>query len=412
MRMPLTMSLMTSAMGRFGNLHAPQRVSSHFPPLSSKSPVSLFLTLFPVPISIFFFSVWLYRFLTCSLVSWWCGTVPIALATGNTVILKPSEKVPMTMRRVCELFKEAGLPAGVFQTVNGTKDAVEALCDHKDVKCVTFVGTTRIAELLAQRCRAQNKRVLALGGAKNHLIAAPDRDLEMAASDIAASFTGCAGQRCMAASVLLTLGKQDDLVDLIAKKAATLKPGQGSGATMGPVIDQASRDRILSYIDEAEKGGAKILLDGRTWVRERNAHAAADETLKQGWWVGPTVIVHTHRSDPALHDEIFGPVISILQVDSKEECIDIQNKSPYGNAASIYTQSGAVADWFTKRFHSGMLGVNIGVPVPREPFSFGGSERSKFGDFDITGDGGIELFTARKKITTKWALPTEKNWMN
>jgi len=349
------------------------------------------------------------------MVNWFAAqcasAVPIALATGNTVILKPSEKVPMTMRRVCELFKQAGLPAGVFQTVNGTKDAVEALCDHADVKCVTFVGTTRIAELLAQRCRALNKRVLALGGAKNHLIAAPDRDLEMAASDIAASFTGCAGQRCMAASVLLTLGKQDDLVDLIAKKAATLKPGQGNGH-MGPVIDKASRDRILGYIDEAEKGGAKILLDGRTWVRERDAHAAQDAMLKHGWWVGPTVIVHTNRADPALHDEIFGPVISILQVDNKDECIEIQNKSPYGNAASIYTQSGAVADWFTKRFHSGMLGVNIGVPVPREPFSFGGSERSKFGDFDITGDGGIELFTARKKITTKWALPTEKNWMN
>jgi malonate-semialdehyde dehydrogenase (acetylating)/methylmalonate-semialdehyde dehydrogenase len=316
----------------------------------------------------------------------------------------------MTMRRVCELFREAGVPAGVFQTVNGTKDAVEALCDHEDVKCVTFVGTTRVAESLAQRCRAKNKRVLALGGAKNHLISAPDRDLEMAASDIAASFTGCAGQRCMAASVLLTVGKQDDLVDLIAKKAATLTPGQGNGQ-MGPVIDKASRDRIVSYIDEAEKGGAKIVLDGRPWVRERNEKLTQD-VLKQGWWVGPTVILHTNRADPALHDEIFGPVISILQVDNKDQCIEIQNASPYGNAASIYTQSGAVADWFTKRFHSGMLGVNIGVPVPREPFSFGGSERSKFGDFDITGDGGIELFTIRKKITTKWALPTEKNWMN
>lgn len=317
----------------------------------------------------------------------------------------------MTMRRVCELFQQAGVPAGVFQTVNGTKDAVEALCDHPDVKCVTFVGTTRIAELLSQRCRAQNKRCLALGGAKNHLIAAPDRDLEMAASDIMASFTGCAGQRCMAASVLLTLGKQQDLVDLIVQKASALKPGQGP-SQMGPVIDKASRDRIVGYIDEAEKSGAKILLDGRTWVNDRSDSAKNDSALSQGWWVGPTVILHTNRADPALHDEIFGPVISVLQVDSKEECIEIQNNSPYGNAASIYTQSGAVADWFTKRFHSGMLGVNIGVPVPREPFSFGGSERSKFGDFDITGDGGIELFTIRKKITTKWSLPTEKNWMN
>lgn len=313
------------------------------------------------------------------------------------------------MRRVCELFKQAGLPAGVFQTVNGTKDVVEALCDHPDVKCVTFVGTTRIAEILAQRCRALNKRVLALGGAKNHLIAAPDRDLEMASSDIAASFTGCSGQRCMAASVLLTVGNQPELVDMIVKKAASLTPGQGNGH-MGPVIDQISKDRIMGYIDQAEKSGAKILLDGRTWCHQRNPNVA--DVLKQGFWVGPTVILHTNRADPALHDEIFGPVISILVAETKEECIEIQNASPYGNAACIYTQSGAVADWFTKRFHSGMMGVNIGVPVPREPFSFGGSERSKFGDFDITGDGGIELFTQRKKITTKWALPTEKNWMN
>lgn len=317
----------------------------------------------------------------------------------------------MTMRRVCELFKEAGVPAGVFQTLNGTKEAVEALCDHPDVKCVTFVGTTRIAEVLSQRCRAMNKRCLALGGAKNHLIAAPDCDLEMTSSDIVASFSGCAGQRCMAASVLLTIGKRDDLIDMVVKKASALKPGQGGGQ-MGPVIDKVSRDRIIGYIDDAEKSGAKILLDGRTWVAERSETAKSDDALKQGWWVGPTVILHTNRADPALHDEIFGPVISILQVETKDECIDIQNASPYGNAACIYTQSGAVADWFTKRFHSGMLGVNIGVPVPREPFSFGGSERSKFGDFDITGDGGIELFTSRKKITTKWALPTEKNWMN
>lgn len=336
--------------------------------------------------------------------------VPIALVTGNCVILKPSEKVPMTMRRVCELFRQAGLPAGVFQTVNGTREAVESLVDHPDVDVVTFVGTTHVAEILAKRARSQNKRVLALGGAKNHLIAAPDRDLEMASADIAASFTGCAGQRCMAASVLLTLGQQQDLVDMIVKKAATLKPGQGSGATMGPVIDKVSRDRIVGYIDQAEKGGAKILLDGRTWVHERNPNV--EETLKQGWWVGPTVIAHTNKSDPALHDEIFGPVVSILQVETKEECIAIQNACPYGNAAAIYTQTGAVADWFCKRFSSGMLGVNIGVPVPREPFSFGGAERSKFGDCDITGDGGIELFTIRKKITTKWSLPAEKNWMN
>lgn len=335
--------------------------------------------------------------------------VPIALVTGNSVILKPSEKVPLTMHRVAALLHEAGVPPGVFQIVNGAKDTVENLCDHPLVKAVTFVGTTSIAEKISHRVRAQNKRCLALGGAKNHLIVYPDCDKDMASTDVMNSFTGCAGQRCMAASALVLITEQKEFLDLLIAKAKALKPGQQTGE-MGPVIDQLSKDKIIRYINEAEKNGAKILLDGRTWCHELNSNV--DPVLKQGFWVGPTIILHSNKDDAALKEEIFGPVISVYVAKSKEEAIEIENSSEYGNAACIYTSSGAVAEWFTHRFHTSMMGVNIGVPVPREPFSFGGCNRSKFGDMDITGDGGMDFFTDRKKVTTKWGLPQEKNWMS
>lgn len=326
-------------------------------------------------------------------------TIPISLVCGNTVILKPSEKVPLTMNRIAQLFHEAGIPSGVFQIVNGTKDAVEALIDHPDVKAVTFVGTTHIAEKVAQRARNLNKKCIALGGAKNHLVVAPDCDVDMATSDIMNSFTGCCGQRCMAASVLITLGEQKEFIDLLVEKSSKIQPGRESGF-LGPVIDEASMNKILKYIDEAEKSGCKILLDGRKWCSKvhKDVH---DPILEKGFWIGPTIILHTNKNDPAMVEEIFGPVISVYAAKSKEEAIEIENSSQYGNAASIYTSSGAIAEWFTKRFHTGMMGVNIGVPVPREPFSFGGRNRSKFGDHDITGDGAMEFFTERVKITTK-----------
>ncbi|KAJ3302129.1 hypothetical protein HDV03_005420 [Kappamyces sp. JEL0829] len=333
-------------------------------------------------------------------------TLPIAIATGNTMIIKPSEKVPMTMSFVMRLLKEAGLPAGVVNLVHGTAPVVQSLCDHPDVKAVTFVGTTKVAELLSHRCRQLNKRVLALGGAKNHLVAAPDCNIEMASSDIVASFSGCSGQRCMAASVLLTIGDQKELIGAVVRKAGAITPGQGGKNTMGPVIDKPSLDKILSYINDSEKGGAKILLDGRLWLKNAKLQASG------GFWVGPTVILHTNKADKALHHEIFGPVISVFAVRTKEEAILVENANPYGNAACIYTSTGATADWFTKRFSAGMVGVNIGVPVPREPFSFGGINDSKFGDFDITGDGGLEFFTQRRKITTKWAPPQNADWMS
>eukprot|EP01006_Ploeotia_vitrea_P054859 TRINITY_DN67928_c5_g13_i1.p1 TRINITY_DN67928_c5_g13~~TRINITY_DN67928_c5_g13_i1.p1 ORF type:complete len:535 (-),score=320.45 TRINITY_DN67928_c5_g13_i1:136-1740(-) len=329
-------------------------------------------------------------------------TCPIAVATGNCMIIKPSEKVPLTMNRMIQLMHEAGVPPGVVQIVNGTAAAVNALIDHKDVNGVTFVGSTRVAEIVAKRARNINKRVLALGGAKNHLVTMPDCNVEMAAEDIVNSFTGCSGQRCMAASALLVVGQQDKLLERIVAKASERKPGSQGARDIGPIIDRASLDRILRYIDEAEKSGAKLLLDGRHWAKER----------KEGYWCGPTIILHSNPNDPAMRDEIFGPVLSVYVVADKEEAIKIENSNPYGNAAAVYTSTGENAEWFAKRFRAGMLGVNIGVPVPREPFSFGGIQASKFGDFDVTGEGSMNFFTQLIKVTQKWVPPPEKSWMS
>lgn len=322
-------------------------------------------------------------------------TVPIALVMGNTVVLKPSEKVPMTMFRVAELFERAGFPAGVFNMVQGTREAVEAIIDHPTVKAVTFVGSSPVAKIVSSRCRALAKRCIALGGAKNHLVALPDCEIEGASSDICVSFAGCAGQRCMAASVLMTVGKQEELLSKLVEKAKALQPGNGPGE-LGPVIDTASYNKIISYIEDAEKSGAKILLDGRPWKKE------------SGNWVGPTIILHNSPNDKTMKEEVFGPVLSVYEASSWEEAIEIENANPFGNAASIYTTNGGSADWFLSRFRAGMLGVNIGIPVPREPFSFGGlyGTLSKYGDMDITGDGGMEFFSNRIKVTSKW--PTLK----
>eukprot|EP00934_Nitzschia_sp_Nitz4_P008979 Nitzschia sp. Nitz4//scaffold30_size153850//124668//126921//NITZ4_002793-RA/size153850-augustus-gene-0.75-mRNA-1//-1//CDS//3329547309//8969//frame0 len=320
-------------------------------------------------------------------------TTPIALVMGNTVILKPSEKVPLTMHRVAALFEQAGFPPGVFQMVQGTREVVESLVDHPQVRAVTFVGSSPVAKLVSERCRALNKRCTALGGAKNHLVALPDCDVEGAASDICVSFAGCAGQRCMAASVLLTIGEQESLINSLVEKAKKLEPGSGPGK-LGPVIDEASYNKIIKYIQVAEEDGATVLLDGRSWKRE------------SGNWVGPTILLHKSSKDKTIREEVFGPVLSIYVASSWDEAIEIENGNPFGNAASVYTTNGGSADWFVSRFRAAMLGVNIGIPVPREPFSFGGlyGTLSKYGDMDITGDGGMEFFSNRVKVTSKWPV--------
>jgi acyl-CoA reductase-like NAD-dependent aldehyde dehydrogenase len=281
---------------------------------------------------------------------------------------------------------------------------VEAICDHPQIPAISFVGSSKVAEIVSKRGRANNKRVLALGAAKNHLVALRDCNTDMCSTDIVLSFTGCAGQRCMAASALIVVQQQDDLVNAIVAKASKLVPGQASGQ-MGPIIDEIAVQRCHKYIEEAvSRDGAKLLLDGRSWTGKQ-----------KGYWIGPTIIQHKSALDAAFREEIFGPILSIVQVETREEAIAIENASPYGNAACIYTTVGAHAEWFTARFSVGMVGVNIGVPVPREPFSFGGWNASRFGDLDITGESGLEFFTRRKKITTKWNPPSNKgtgDWMS
>ena len=284
-------------------------------------------------------------------------TLPIALVAGNTVVLKPSEKVPLTMYRVAKLFEMAGFPRGVINLVNGTVDAVEALIDHPLVRAVTFVGSSPIAKVVSDRCASSDKRCTALGGAKNHLIALPDCDVEGASSDIVVSYAGCAGQRCMAASVLLIVGdggsgnnnggEADDdsrggaLLRRVIEKASKIERGTGPGK-MGPVIDEQSLNKIVGYIERSEEEGAEILLDGRSWTNSDGGGGG-------GNWIGPTIILHHNRSDSAMNEEVFGPVLSVYRVGSWQEAIDIENSNPYGNAAAIYTTNGGHAEWFVKR---------------------------------------------------------------
>mmetsp|Transcript_1077 Transcript_1077/g.1927 ORF Transcript_1077/g.1927 Transcript_1077/m.1927 type:complete len:531 (+) Transcript_1077:214-1806(+) len=345
-------------------------------------------------------------------------TLPIALVMGNCVVLKPSEKVPLTMYRTMELLTQAGVPPGVVNLVQGQKEAVSALVDHPDVRAVTFVGSSPVAKLVKEQCQALHKKCTALGGAKNHLVALSDCDLEETARDIVVSSMGCAGQRCMAASVLILVSSsngrccgseteeeqwQKRLLERVIEKAKDIQRGTGPGQ-MGPVIDGHSWNKIQSYIQQAQEGGADILLDGRSWQQPQ-----PQQQNGQGNWIGPTIIHHHSKDDAAIKEEIFGPVLSVYKASSWKEAIEIENSNPFGNAACIYTSNGACADWFTERFRAAMLGVNVGIPVPREPFSFGGlyGTLSKYGDMDITGDGAIEFFSNRIKVTTKWILPKE-----
>lgn len=326
-------------------------------------------------------------------------TIPNTLVLGNTMVLKPSELVPLSPIRIAELLKEAGLPDGVFNIVNGGQAVVEGICDHPGIDAVTFVGSTRVAKIVYTRATSHLKRALCLGGAKNHLIVLPDAHEEMAATNIAVSMSGCAGQRCMAAATMLAVGDLDKIVTRLCDEARKIIPGKN----LGSVISKAAKERIERYITEAEKAGAKVLVDGRN---------AVVEGKENGFYVGPTVIDHVRPDMAVAQEEIFGPVLSIIRTKSIEEAIAIGNSSPYGNAASVFTQSGGLARLIIDRVSAGMVGVNIGVPVPREPFSFGGWNESKFGAADITGKSSIEFLTKPKKTTTKWNPESRVNWMS
>ena len=326
-------------------------------------------------------------------------TLPNALVLGNCMILKPSEKVPLSTGRIAELLKEAGLPDGVFNIIHGDSQMVEAICDHPGIEAVSFVGSTKVARIVYSRATSNYKRCLALGGAKNHLLVLPDAIPQMTASNIAASMSGCAGQRCMAASAMVAVGQVDHIIEKICDEARKIVPG----VNLGSVINQEAKERIERYITEAEKQGAKILVDGR------NATAAGKE---KGTYVGPTVIDFVTPDMAAAKEEIFGPVLSIIRVNTVDEALAIENRSPYGNAAGVFTQNGGMAKYIIEHASAGMIGVNVGVPVPREPFSFGGWNQSKFGVGDITGKSSIEFWTKLKKTTTKWNPEAGINWMS
>ncbi|MCB0774871.1 MAG: CoA-acylating methylmalonate-semialdehyde dehydrogenase [Chitinophagaceae bacterium] len=326
-------------------------------------------------------------------------TIPNAIALGNCMIIKPSEKVPMSCGRMAVLLKEAGLPDGVFNIINGDVEIVEAICDHPGIEAVSFVGSTKVAKAVYKRATGNYKRCLALGGAKNHLMVLPDAKPEMTAQNVAASMSGCAGQRCMAASAMLAVGDVDHIIEKICDEARKIIPGENLGA----VISKEAKERIEKYITEAEQQGAKILVDGRTTIVKGK---------ENGYYVGPTVIDFVKPDMAVAKEEIFGPVISIMRTKNIDEALAIENSSTYGNAASVFTQNGGAARYIIEKASAGMIGVNVGVPVPREPFSFGGWNESKFGVGDITGKSSIEFWTKLKKSTVKWNPEAGINWMS
>lgn len=331
-------------------------------------------------------------------------TIPLALTVGNTMVLKPSEQVPLSAMKLASLLKEAGLPDGVFNIVHGGAEVVNGLCDHPDIRAISFVGSTRVARMVYARAAQSGKRVLTLGGAKNHLILMPDANSETAPVQIVDSAMGCSGQRCMAASVMIAVGDCQKHIEGMVAYAKSIRLGEKQGT----IINRESLNRIKGYIDEAEKMGATVLVDGRK-ARPLNPDIGG---IEEGFWLGPTLLDNVSPDTPAASDEIFGPVLSIIRVNTLKEALEIENKNPFGNAASIFTTSGAHAHQLFRNANAGMNGVNVGVPVPREPFGFGGWNDSKFGHGDLTGDQGIDFWTQDRKVTMKFIEPQFRNWMS
>ncbi|MFJ5694899.1 CoA-acylating methylmalonate-semialdehyde dehydrogenase [Arthrobacter sp. NPDC093125] len=325
---------------------------------------------------------------------------PMAIATGNAFILKPSERDPSASMLLAKLWKQAGLPDGVFQVLHGDKETVEGLLTHPDVDGISFVGSTPIAKYVHETATAHGKRVQALGGAKNHAIVMPDADLDNAADHLAAAAFGSAGERCMAISVAVAVA---DAADLLVKKveeralAVKVDNGTAPGAEMGPVITPASKERIVRIVTEAEAAGAAMVVDGRDLVVPGH---------EEGFWVGPTVIDHVKTEMTAYQEEIFGPVLVVVRVDTLEDGIKLINSNPYGNGTAIFTSSGAHARKFQRSVTVGMVGINVPLPVPVAYHSFGGWKASLFGDKHIYGPEGVSFYTRGKVITSRWPEPT------
>jgi malonate-semialdehyde dehydrogenase (acetylating)/methylmalonate-semialdehyde dehydrogenase len=325
---------------------------------------------------------------------------PLALTVGNAFILKPSEKVPLTASYLGDLAVQAGYPAGIFSVLHGDRVSVEALIEHPLTQAVAFVGSSDVARQVYAKSAGAGKRALCLGGAKNQLIVAPDADPGLTVRSIVDSFTGCAGQRCMAGSLMIAVGAAEGLIDAIKTQAQSLT----LGTQMGALIEQAARTRIEAAIQRAADEGARVLLDGR-------GPQVAPEYAR-GHWLAPTILDQVSPEMECARAELFGPVLSIIRVPTLDAALAIERDNPYGNATSIFTSSGGAARHVSENASSGMIGVNIGVPVPREPFSFGGTKQSKFGHGDITGPAAVDFWTDLKKITTKWATQSDATWMS
>jgi malonate-semialdehyde dehydrogenase (acetylating)/methylmalonate-semialdehyde dehydrogenase len=322
--------------------------------------------------------------------------LPYAIASGNTFVLKPSEQVPLSQERIFDLIKQIDLPPGVVNLVNGGKDVVNAFCAHPKIKGVSFVGSSAVAKHVYKSCADTGKRVQALGGAKNFITILPDAEMDKAIANAAESAYGCSGQRCLAASVVVAVGPAYERVRegiLAAAKAVVLGDGSKPGVTMGPVISAAHRAKVLAYIDKGVAEGAKLLCDGRN---------AKVDGLPGGFWVGPTVFDDVKPGMTIATEEIFGPVLCIMKAKDLDEALAIANASEYGNAASIYTQNGKHAREFQLRIQAGMVGVNIGVAAPMAMFPFGGQKQSFFGDTKAHGGTGVDFYTERKIVITRW----------
>ena len=322
---------------------------------------------------------------------------PIALACGNTVIVKPSEKDPSAIMFIAELLKEAGLPDGVFNVVHGDKVAVDALLTHPGIKSISFVGSTPIAKYVYETGTKSGKRVQALGGAKNHMIVLPDADLELAADAAINAGFGSAGERCMAISAIVAVEPiADQLIEKIKERALKIKTGDGTkGADMGPLVTKVHRDKVATYISAGEKEGAKVVVDGR------NVDVAGD-----GFWLGPTLFDQVKPSMSIYLEEIFGPVLSVIRVKSYDEALNLVNSHQYGNGTAIFTNDGGAARRFQNEVEVGMVGINVPIPVPMAYFSFGGWKNSLFGDSHAHGTEGVHFFTRGKVVTSRWLDPS------
>nr|WP_309252409.1 CoA-acylating methylmalonate-semialdehyde dehydrogenase [Paenibacillus spongiae] len=324
-----------------------------------------------------------------------CWMFPLAIACGNTFVLKPSERTPLLACRLAELFHEAGLPSGVLNIVHGAHEVVNGILSHPDVKVISFVGSQPVAEYVYTTASAHGKRVQALAGAKNHSIVMPDADLDLAVKEVVNAAFGSAGERCMACSVVVTVGDIGDAFVRKLQEAAdkiTIGNGMEEGTFLGPVIRGPHKERTLSYIETGEKEGALLLRDGR-----KDSASQGD-----GYFVGPTVFDHVQTDMKIWKDEIFAPVLSVIRADSLEEAIEISNRSEFANGACLFTSNGSSVRQFRETIDAGMLGINLGVPAPMAFFPFSGWKKSFYGDLHANGSDGVEFYTRKKMVTARW----------